>query len=667
MPRFVKENINPELLKERAKATFDREQITYLLDGGQFLTEKRREMEALAYEDKALTEVPDFNFLSRPERYNEAMRKAGHYIRTLKGKPSVDRADSHFYGNLVFPNEISPIGLHGGMFIPTLEAQGTKEQTAKWLPKAYNYEMIGTYAQTELGHGTNVRGLETTATYDPRSEEFVLHSPTLTSLKWWPGGLGKTCNHAIVMALLFTKGECHGMHGFLVQLRDYTTHQPLQGVSLGDIGPKYGFDTIDNGFLRLTHLRIPRDNMLMKSCQVLKDGTYIKPKSDKHAYGAMIFVRAMIVLDQAGRGIAQAATIAIRYSCVRRQSELKPGELEPQILDFQTQQYKLLPLLASAYAYWFAGLKMRETYFMLNYEIQQGNIEALPELHASSSGLKAFTSYGAMSGIEVCRLACGGHGYSQASGIPKIYVQTTAACTYEGENTVLYLQTARYLVKAYQQSQQQQQQQPPSGGVSYLFERRNKKSTIGAGRLTVDTLVDAYKHRATGLIASAYKKYARLQAEGKESYHAWNLTSVELAAAAEAHCHLYVIEAFVEKISNLSDASVSAVLYLLFELYAAFGISNSAAELLADGYLSSQQLDIVNERILHLLTEIRPNAVGLVDSFDFTDRLLGSILGRYDGNVYENLYKWARESPLNKSEVHDSFKYLKPHLQTSKL
>jgi len=70
-----------------------------------------------------------------------------------------------------------------------------------------------------------------------------------------------------------------------------------------------------------------------------------------------------------------------------------------------------------------------------------------------------------------------------------------------------------------------------------------------------------------------------------------------------------------------------------------------------DGYLSSKQLDIVNEGILNLLAKIRPNAVALVDSFDFTDRHLGSVLGRYDGNVYENLFKWALESPLNKTQV----------------
>jgi len=64
-------------------------------------------------------------------------------------------------------------------------------------------------------------------------------------------------------------------------------------------------------------------------------------------------------------------------------------------------------------------------------------------VHATSSGLKALCADVASAGIEQCRMCCGGHGYSLSSGIPKIYTKTTAACTYEGENTVLYLQTAR--------------------------------------------------------------------------------------------------------------------------------------------------------------------------------------------------------------------------------
>lgn len=69
------------------------------------------------------------------------------------------------------------------MFVPFVKAQGTEEQLKKWLPLAYKMQIIGCYAQTELGHGSNVQGLETTATFDPKTDEFVIHSPTLTSSK----------------------------------------------------------------------------------------------------------------------------------------------------------------------------------------------------------------------------------------------------------------------------------------------------------------------------------------------------------------------------------------------------------------------------------------------------------------------------------------------------
>jgi acyl-CoA oxidase len=124
------------------------------------------------------------------------------------------------------------------MFIPSILSQGSPEQQAKWLPMCYKLQIIGTYAQTEIGHGTFVRGLETVAVHDPTSNSFIIHSPTLTATKWWPGGLGKTATHAIVMARLFTQGKERGVHGFIVQIRDLETHLPKPGVEIGDIGPK---------------------------------------------------------------------------------------------------------------------------------------------------------------------------------------------------------------------------------------------------------------------------------------------------------------------------------------------------------------------------------------------------------------------------------------------
>lgn len=106
------------------------------------------------------------------------------------------------------------------------------DQVAKWVGRAWSMEIVGTYAQTELGHGTFIRGLETTATYDPGTKEFVLHSPRLSSYKWWPGGLGRTANYAVVMAQLVTGGQKLGPHAFIVQLRDEDTHEPLPGIDV---------------------------------------------------------------------------------------------------------------------------------------------------------------------------------------------------------------------------------------------------------------------------------------------------------------------------------------------------------------------------------------------------------------------------------------------------
>ena len=116
------------------------------------------------------------------------------------------------------------------------------------MPLIARHKILGCYAQTELGHGSNVSNLETTATLDKSTDEFVINSPTLTSAKFWPGDLGRFSSHAIVFARLIVDGKDHKVHPFIVQLRDLDTWQHLKGVKTGDIGPKYGYQTKDNGW-----------------------------------------------------------------------------------------------------------------------------------------------------------------------------------------------------------------------------------------------------------------------------------------------------------------------------------------------------------------------------------------------------------------------------------
>ncbi|MEE6525050.1 hypothetical protein FKM82_024831, partial [Ascaphus truei] len=406
---------------------------------------------------------------------------------------------------------------------------------------------------------------------------------------------GKTSNHAVVLAQLYTQGQCKGLHAFIVPIRHMGTHEPLPGVVVGDIGPKFGYDETDNGFLKFDQVRIPRENMLMKYAQVEPDGTYMKPVSDKLTYGTMVFIRSMIVGDSA-RSLSRACTIAIRYSAVRHQSEIRAGEPEPQILDFQTQQYKLFPLLATAYAFQFVGSYMNETYHRITGDIQQGNLSELPELHALSAGLKAFTTWAASTGIEECRMSCGGHGYSRCSGIPDIYVTFTPSCTYEGENTVMMLQTARFLVKSYTAVLSGEQL---GGMVSYLNDlslQRVQPQPLAGRSLVTDindlgSLVEAYKQRAARLVVAAAKNIQSDLSRGKRKEDAWNKNSVDLVRASEAHCHYVVVRLFATKLSEISDVAVHRILRSLCLLYALHGISRNTGDFLQVRVLET--LDII--------------------------------------------------------------------------
>ncbi|KAG7486680.1 peroxisomal acyl-coenzyme A oxidase 1 isoform X2 [Solea senegalensis] len=656
--------MNPDIIKERQNATFDVEKLINILDRGPEKTKRRREIESLIFND------PDFkeenpNFLSRSERYDQAVRKSVNMILKLREYGITDPEEIYYYKSIAIGNHHEAMGLHFAMFLPSLYNQCDPQQSRKWLPLAESFQVVGTYAQTELGHGTHLRGLETTATYDPATQEFVINSPTVSSIKWWPGGLGKTSNHAIVLAQLHTQGNCHGLHAFIVPIRNMDTHIPLPGIVVGDIGPKFGFSEVDNGFLKLDNVRIPRDNMLMKYAKVDPDGTYMKPPSAKLTYGTMVFIRSLIV-GEAAQALAKSCTIAIRYSAVRHQSEIRPGEPEPQIIDYQTQQYKLFPLLAMTYAFTFVGQYMKETYHRISGDISQGDFSELPELHALSAGLKAFTTWAANGAVEVCRMSCGGHGYSCSSALPDIYVELTPMCTYEGENTVMMLQTARYLVKSYQQAKAGQQL---SGSVSYLSDaeqRRVQPQPVAARPTVVDindlaSLVEVYKLRAANLVQLAAKSIQQELQNRKSQADAWNSSATDLVRASDAHCHYVVVKLFTEKLGEINDTAIHSVLSTLALLYALHGIQQNSGDFLLAGLLRGPQVLQISVRIKDLLSQLRPNAVALVDSFDIHDNKLNSVLGRYDGNVYENLFEWARSSPLNATEVHESFhKYLKP-------
>jgi len=273
------------LLAERTRATFAPVELEAVLRGGLPAVAARRALLTELQADPVLKPGRlDDAFLSREEKLEVRLERAAR-VRSvhLRGADSArlrtfDGLRLHREGGVL--EKAGGFALHIGMFMPTIELMGTEEQAAEWLPLARSCAILGTYAQTELGHGTNLSRLETTATFDRATDEFILHSPTVTAAKWWPGGLGKTSTHAVVMASLRIGGVAHGQHAFVVQLRSLSSHAPLPGVELGDIGPKMGYYSVDNGYLLLTSVRVPRAQLLQRHARVARDGTYTRTSTN---------------------------------------------------------------------------------------------------------------------------------------------------------------------------------------------------------------------------------------------------------------------------------------------------------------------------------------------------------------------------------------------------
>ncbi|KAF1783232.1 Acyl-coenzyme A oxidase, N-terminal [Phytophthora cactorum] len=645
------------LQRERESSDVDVELLTNTLRGGHAANVHRKDAEAAISRHLVLSKR-EAAFQNHTQRYESALEKTYHYVKLIQSSKVGSDAQQIMYDVI---GEKLPIQVHRSMFIPTLENQADDEQQAHWLPLATSYRILGAYAQTELGHGSNVQGLETTALYDKEKQEFVITSPTLTSRKWWPGGLGKTATHAVVHAQLRIDGEHKGVQAFIVPLRSLRDHRPLPGVEVGDIGPKVGFNSLDNGYAVFHNVRVPRRNMLMRYAKVLPDGTFIKPPSSKLVYLTMTQIRAYLIL-KLGFALGAATTITTRFSAVRVQGRKVADNghtltNESPVLDYQNQQHALLPLVALSYAATFAGRSMVDMHDKVLALVTSGQSDFAAQsaqLHAISSGLKGWLADRVNDGIEHCRRLCGGHGFLQSSNLAHIFAENVGSCTYEGTADVLVQQHARYLLKELSGIAKAQNE----GLVGFLSRSdyhsnpmlrcsANNASDFGSFKV----LVEAFEVRA----ARSVRKLAHAM---KTSGNSANAVDASHGAAATEVIHLGV--------ALLPVGTTKSAVTQLCQLFGVWLLVNGLGDFRHDDYVSSAQADMAHQQLTHMLPPVRQNVVRLTDAWNFSDFELNSALGRFDGDIYRALVDQAEREPLNASQLPEGYdQYLRPLIQSS--
>ncbi|RKO89154.1 hypothetical protein BDK51DRAFT_32551, partial [Blyttiomyces helicus] len=333
-------------------------------------------------------------------------------------------------------------GVHFTLCGGAIMSLGTPVQHDEWVPRMDKLELAGCFAMTELSHGSNVLGIETTATFDNSTNEFVINTPHEAAQKIWIGGGALHAQITALFAQLIVNGTNHGVHCFVVPLRD-AHYNLLPGVKAADNGLKLGLNGVDNGRLWFDKVRIPLKNLLARYSQVEPTtGKYVSSIENPGVrfatmLGALIGGRVLITASAAM--LSQfALLIATRYGFSRTQFPDETGS-EVSIMSYLSHQRRLFPSIATAVCTRLAAGLLKDVFV-------SRSPASLKQVHVLAAGLKAYATWNKQQFVRECREACGGQGLAFHNQIGAIMIDSEVDTTFEGDNSVLYQQVAKALL-----------------------------------------------------------------------------------------------------------------------------------------------------------------------------------------------------------------------------
>ena len=599
----------------------------------------------------------------RKEEHRELVRRSLRAIITAGYSPLTMFSKDHKkyflmaeYLSMVDLSTTVKMGVQYSLWGGSVLNLGTERHRKQYFDAIDRLQLPGVFAMTELKHGSNVSMLQTEAILDLHTDEWIINTPDEGAIKWWLGNSldGKA---ATVFARLKVPSPDasgvlvdHGVHAFIVPLRD-DAHNLLPGVEIRDCGYKVGLNGIDNGAIRFTSVRVPRDNLLDRFATVDRSGRYSSPvPSAAKRFAATLgeLTGGRVGLVSASVGVLKGAvTIAVRYSAQRQQFG-PPDAAEISILDYPSQQMKLMPMLSMAYVLHFARNTLVDKYC----EAKRTKNEALvADVHALSAGLKAYTTAYTNTALSVARESCGGHGYAAVNRLGALRSDHDIFQTFEGDNTVLLQQVAGLLLKEYRR---QFRGSPLFATWAYL--RQVATDALPPNPLvTHETdphhlrdpafLTAAMRHRSARLLhtlAARLRKHSRRSGE----FFAWNKCLLHVLALSRAHIESVCLESMLEAVHNCVDPDCRRALKAMADLFALDRIYNDII-FRNDDYIAPEKAKAIFRTIGRLCLELRGVAVPLVDSFAIPDHILRAPIGLSSASMHDPYAEYLQSAGFN--------------------
>jgi len=517
-------------------------------------------------------------------------------------------------------------GVQFGLWGMSVYFLGTEKHHEKYLQKIGALELPGCFAMTETHHGSNVKGLRTTATYDHSNQTFAIHTPTESDRKEYIGNAAMHGQMATVFAKLIIDGKDFGVNAFIVPIRN-PDGTVCEGITINDCGLKMGLNGVDNGTISFDNVVIPKENMLDKFAAVNHAGEFESPiPSDNRRFFTMLgtLVGGRIGIPRSALSAMKSGlAIAIRYSDSRRQFGPEGGSEVP-ILNYRMHQRRLMPYLAKSYALHF-GLRYLTDRFLVRKEEEMQEIEAL------AAGMKAYTTWTVRDALQECREAIGGKGYLSENRIDALKNDTEIYTTFEGDNTVLMQLVAKNRLAVFRK---EFGKLDVAGMITYVYENAKTvvseknpivtRKTDEAHLLDYDFHLSAFQYRERTILASAARRLKKLIDSGMDPYDAFNVAQHQMMDVANAYLERVILEQFHLALSRVSDTESKKRLEMLRNLFALHQIEAHKGWFLEDGYMESPKTKAIRKLVNQLCWDIRRDAVPLVESFGIPESCLGA-------------------------------------------